>query len=133
MSSYLGSVVELAQADLDQFQKGKKTIFPRVGRDTLHKFQERAILLSKSGSKPYLKSEITLPDTLTELFFDIETDPMRDICYMHGFLERRNGDNSSERYVAFFSDQPNEQEEKRAFSQAWEFIQKSIPCVIYYY
>ena len=133
MINYLGSVAELAQANLNQFQKGKKTIFPRVGRGTLEKFQERAILLSKSGSKPYLKSQITLPDAPIELFFDIETDPMRDICYLHGFLERRNGDNSSERYVAFFSDQPNEQEEKRAFSQAWEFIQKSMPCVIYYY
>ncbi len=133
MINHLGSVAELAQANLNQFQKGKKTIFPRVGRDTLEKFQERAILLSKSGSKPYLKSQITLPDAPIELFFDIETDPMRDICYLHGFLERRNGDNSSERYVAFFSDQPDEQEEKRAFSQAWEFIQKSMPCVIYYY
>ncbi|GAG66241.1 unnamed protein product, partial [marine sediment metagenome] len=63
-----------------------------------------------------------MPEAPTELFFDIETDPMRDICYLHGFLERCNGDNSSERYIAFFSDQPNEQEEKRAFGQAWEFI-----------
>ncbi len=133
MINYLDSVAELAQANLNQFQKGEKTIFPRVGRDTLQKFQTRALLLSKSGSKPYLKSQITLSEAPTELFFDIETDPMRDICYLHGFLERRNGDNSSERYVAFFSDQPNEQEEKRAFSQAWEFIQKSIPCVNYYY
>jgi predicted RecB family nuclease len=133
MINYLDSVAELAQANLNQFQKGEKTIFPRVGRDTLQKFQTRALLLSKSGSKPYLKSQITLSEAPTELFFDIETDPMRDICYLHGFLERRNGDNSSERYVAFFSDQPNEQEEKQAFSQAWEFIQKSIPCVIYYY
>ncbi|GAI20096.1 unnamed protein product [marine sediment metagenome] len=118
---------------MDIFQKGRKTIFPGIGIASLQKFQERAMLLSKRGSKPYLKSQITLPDALTELFFDIETDPMRDICYLHGFLERRNGDNSNERYVAFFSDQPNEQEEKRAFSQTWEFIQKSMPCVIYYY
>jgi len=133
MINHLGSVVGLAQAELDQFQKGKKTIFPRVGRDTLQKFQERAMLLSKNGSKPYLKSQITLPEADLELFFDIETDPMRDICYLHGFLERRNRDTNTERYVAFFSDQPDEQEEKLAFSQAWEFIQKSIPCVIYYY
>ena len=69
----------------------------------------------------------------TELFFDIETDPLRDICYLHGFLERRNRDTHAERYIAFFSDQPNEQEEKLTFSQAWEFIQKSMPCVIYYF
>jgi predicted RecB family nuclease len=133
MINHVDSVAELAQANLNQFQKGKKTIFPRVGRGTLEKFQERAILLSKRGSKPYLKSRITLPDAPTELFFDIETDPMRDICYLHGFLERRNRDTNTERYVAFFSDQPNEQEEKLAFSRAWEFIQKSMPCVIYYY
>jgi len=133
MINHLGSVTELAQANLNQFQKGKKTIFSRVGRDTLEKFQERAILLSKSGSKPYLKSQITLPKADLELFFDIETDPLRDICYLHGFLERRNRDTNTERYVAFFSDQPNEQEEKLAFSQAWEFIQKSMPCTIYYY
>ncbi|MBU4562446.1 TM0106 family RecB-like putative nuclease [bacterium] len=133
MINHLGSVAELAQANLNQFQKGGKTIFPRVGRDTLEKFQERAILLSKSGSKPYLKGQITLPEADLELFFDIETDPMRDICYLHGFLERRNRDTNIERYVAFFSDQPNEQEEKLAFRQAWEFIQKSMPCVIYYY
>jgi predicted RecB family nuclease len=133
MINHLGSVTELARADLTQFQKGEKTIFPRVGRDTLEKFQERAILLSKRGSKPYLKSQITLPDAPTELFFDLETDPLRDICYLHGFLERRNKDTDTERYVAFFSDQPDEQEEKLVFGQAWEFIQRSMPCIIYYY
>jgi predicted RecB family nuclease len=133
MMNHIGSVAELARADLTQFQKGKKTIFSRIGRNTLEKFQERAMLLSKSGSKPYLKSQITLPAAPTELFFDLETDALRDICYLHGFLERRNRDNHTERYVAFFSDQPNEQEEKLAFSQAWEFIQKSMPCIIYYY
>ena len=133
MMNHIGSVAELAQANLKQFQKGKKTIFPRVGRDTLEKFQERAMLLSKRGSKPYLTSQISLPDADLELFFDIETDPLRDICYLHGFLERRNRDTHTERYVAFFADQPNEQEEKLAFGQAWEFIQKSMPCIIYYY
>jgi len=133
MIKQVDSVSEFARADLDIFQKGRKTIFSGIGPASLKKFQERALLLSKRGSKPYLKSRITLSDAPTELFFDIETDPMRDICYLHGFLERRKGDNNSERYTAFFSDQPNEQEERRAFSKAWEFIQKSLPCVIYYY
>jgi len=39
--------------------------------------------------KPYLKEAISFPCHARELFFDIETDPMRDICYLHGFLERR--------------------------------------------
>jgi len=133
MINHVDSIAEFAKADLDIFRKGRKTIFPGIGTASLQKFQERAMLLSKSGSQPYLKSRITLPDAPTELFFDIETDPMRDICYLHGFLEHRNRDTNAERYLAFFSDQSDEQEERLAFSQAWEFIQKSMPCVIYYY
>jgi len=101
MINHVGSVSEFAKADLDIFQKGRKTVFPGIGTASLQKFQERAMLLSKRGSKPYLKSRITLPGAPTELFFDIETDPMRDICYLHGFLERRNRDTNTERYVAF--------------------------------
>ncbi len=133
MIKHLDSVLEFAQADLDTFKKGRKTVFSGIGPVSLQKFQERAKLLTESGSRPYLLNKITLPQAATELFFDIETDPMRDICYLHGFLERRHRDNKKERYVAFFSDWPNEQEERRAFWQAWEFIQKSMPCVIYYY
>jgi len=66
-------------------------------------------------------------------FFDIETDPMRDICYLHGFVERSGGENSTERYVPFLAEQPTPEEEMRAFAQAFEYIQINRPCVIYYY
>jgi len=130
---YLSSISELAHANIYQFQIGQKTIFPRIGINSLKKFKERAVLLSTEHSEPYLKDQINLPKASVELFFDIETDPLRDICYLHGFLERRNMDDHIERYVAFFSDQPNEQEEKNAFKKAWSFIKQSLPCVIYYY
>jgi predicted RecB family nuclease len=133
MISYIDSVSDFATIDLEMFKNKNKTIFPGIGIESLRKFQERAILLSKKDSKPYLKEQVTLPDAPIELFFDIETDPLRDICYLHGFLERRNRDTTTERYVSFFSDQPNEEEEKQAFCKAWEFIQKSMPCIIYYY
>jgi predicted RecB family nuclease len=133
MISYIDSVSDFATFDLEMFKRKNKTIFPGIGINSLQKFQERAILLSKKDSQPYLKEQVTLPYAPTELFFDIETDPLRDICYLHGFLERRNRDTNTERYVSFFSDQPNEKEEKQAFSAAWEFIQRSMPCIIYYY
>ena len=68
-----------------------------------------------------------------ELFFDIEVDPMRDICYLHGFVERRNGDNTTERFVSFFADDPTEEAEHRAFADAWAYIKASRPAAIYYY
>ena len=76
---------------------------------------------------------MTLPHSDRELFFDIEVDPMRDICYLHGFVERFRGDNSTERFVAFFADDPTPQAEEKAFADAWAYMQASKPCAIYYY
>jgi len=41
-----------------------------------------------TGGKPYLRAPVVIPSAARELFFDIEVDPMRDICYLHGFVER---------------------------------------------
>ena len=48
---------------------------------------------------------MSLPGSDKALFFDIEVDHMRDICYFHGFLERTYRDNNKERFVAFFADE----------------------------
>jgi predicted RecB family nuclease len=58
---------------------------------------------------------------------------MRDLCYLHGFVERRGGDNTTERYIAFFTDAVSAEEEERAFAEAWRYIADSQPCVVYYY
>jgi predicted RecB family nuclease len=133
IESYVKSIAELADASLGNFIQGKKTIFPRIGISMLHDFQERAKLLMDPKAKPYLKEPISLPDTDAELFFDIETDPFRDICYLHGFVERRGKDNGTERYSSFFAENPTPEEEKRAFSEAWAYIQSNLPCAIYFY
>jgi hypothetical protein len=59
-----------------------------------------------------------IPVADKELFFDIEVDPMRDICYLHGFLERTGGDNGTERFVAFFADEETPESEEKAFQDA---------------
>ncbi|HPL63007.1 MAG TPA: TM0106 family RecB-like putative nuclease [Syntrophales bacterium] len=121
---------DLAAADLGAFLSGDKTCFRGIGPDTLRKFQERARLQLATGARPYLKGPVSFPQAECELFFDVETDPMRDVCYLHGFLERR-GEN--ERYVYFFAGEPTAEEEKRAFAHALGFIRGSAPCVVYYY
>jgi uncharacterized protein len=133
MLSHFRSVDDLAKCDLGDFIQGKKTVIPGVGAGTLEKFQERAKLLNQPGSVPYLKQKINLPNSEIELFFDVETDPMRDICYLHGFVERYNQDSGSEKYVSFFADQPAPEDEQNAFKEAWKYIQDCQPCVYYYY
>lgn len=130
----IATIRSLAEADLSEFIKGKKTIFPGIGPATLYKFYARAKLIAAgNGARPYLREPIFLPEGGTELYFDIEVDPMRDICYLHGFVERRNGENNTEKFVSFFADDPTEQSEKAAFRSAVGYMLDSQPCTIYYY
>src|ERR1019366_6145933 len=85
------------------------------------------------GAKAYLKAPVQLPIAPTELFFDIEADPMRDICYLHGFVVRKEGDNANEKFVAFFADDDLPDGEREAFAQAIEFFRKSQPAVMFHY
>jgi len=133
MSAYIRSRRDLADSDVGPFIRGDKTVFPGLGLSTLLKFQERARLQRKPNARPYLKAQIDLPEATCELFFDVETDPMRDVCYLHGFIERRNRDNDTERYIAFFADEPTDSQEQRAFHEALAYVEGNRPCVVYYY
>lgn len=132
MIGHISSIHDLAEINPAAFAQGKKTVFTGVGPATLEKFHARAELLA-TGGRPYLRAPVVLPIAELELFFDIEVDPMRDVCYLHGFVERRGGDNASERFIAFFAENPTTDAEERAFADAWRHIQASQPCAIYYY
>lgn len=133
MMKQISSISDFASIDISRFISGRKTDFPGIGPETLKKLQARAKLLSDKDGKPYLREAIVIPTSETELFFDIEVDPMRDICYLHGFVERRGGANDTERYVPFFADAPTPAAEEQAFKDAWQYIQSMQPCLIYYY
>lgn len=133
MVSACPTIKDLAKADASVWTAGKKTIFPGIGIDTLTKFQVRARLLTDPDAKPCIAHPIALPSAKTELFFDIETDPMRDFCYLHGFVERANADNQTERYHAFLAASPTPPEEERAFAEAWAYVRSHQTCVLYYY
>lgn len=117
MAGSIATVTDLAQTDVRRFITGKKTAFKGIGPETLVKLHDRAKLARTTGARPYLTSPLTLPTADVELFFDIEVDPMRDICYLHGFVERRNGVNAAERYHAFFIEAVTAVEEERAFAK----------------
>jgi predicted RecB family nuclease len=122
-----------ASADVSTFRVGKKTQFPGIGIESLNKFQRRAGLLTSPASQPYLRDRVQLPSADHELFFDIEVDPMRNHCYLHGFVERRGGDNTTEQYHGILAPTPTNEAERDAFARAWDLIQQSQPCAIYYY
>ncbi len=133
MVDRIPTVSDLAAAEIEEFISGKKTAFPKIGADMLRKFHRRARLIKTEGASPYLTAPVSFPSSEIELFFDIEVDPMRDFCYLHGFVERRGGDITTERYTPFFANAVNPEEEERAFSEAWRYISGRKPCAVYYY
>lgn len=127
------TIAALAAVDPKAFVQGKKeTIFEKIDPKTLEKFIARAKLVKTQGAA-YLRAPVKLPVADKELFFDIEVDPMRDICYLHGFIERRGGDNRTEKFIAFLADEPTIEKEARAFDEAWRFIKAAMPTAIYFY
>ena len=134
MIDHVATIQDFASVDPAQFLAGSKTIFPGIGPPMLEKLHARARLIATGkDASPYLREPVSLPAADMELFFDIEVDPFRDFCYLHGFVERRSGSNETERFVFFFAEEPTVEAERKAFADAWHYIQNNQPCIIYYY
>lgn len=130
---FVKTSAELAAAPLERFLDNKgKSILRGIGADSIARFQARAALKAAKGV-PYLRAPLVLPQSTVELFFDIETDPMREQCYLHGFVERQHADDSTERYEGFFSVAPTADAERDAFAAAWDYLRRIGPCVVYIY
>jgi predicted RecB family nuclease len=123
----------LAAANVAAYVKGKKTDFPGIGPETLKRLLARAQLHVTPEAAPYFREAVALPTARQELFFDIETDPLRDLCYLHGFVVRDERDAGSERFVAFFAEAETAHAERDAFAAAWAFIREHADAVVVYY
>lgn len=133
MLDHVSSITEFAVTNVESFITGKKTIFKGIGTDMLRKFHERAKLVTSTNPQPYLTAPLALPHSDIEVFFDIETDPMRNFCYLHGMLERRGGDNSTERFDAFFAADLSPAAEREAFAAAWSYLNDRPTAIVYIY
>jgi predicted RecB family nuclease len=133
MRASVPTIAALAASDPDGFIRGKKTVFAGIGPDRLRLFQARAVMLKASTPKPYLRAPVMLIPSPLELFFDIEVDPLRDICYLHGFLERHDGDNATERFVSFFAEEVTPEAECGAFAAALDYLSERQNAAIYFY
>jgi predicted RecB family nuclease len=133
MAESIPTIAVLAEINPDGFIRGKKTVFPGIGADRLRLLQARAALLKAPLPKPYLREPVILDLFPFELFFDVEVDPLRGICYLHGFVERQNEENSTERYVSFFAEEPTPAAECHAFAAALDYLATRGDAAIYYY
>ncbi|MGY4330223.1 putative RecB family nuclease [Bradyrhizobium sp. LB7.2] len=127
------TIASFASINPERFIKRGRTEFRGMGADRFRALQARAAMLKAPFPRPYLRQPISLGYFSTELFFDIEVDPLRDVCYLHGCVERKYGDNETERYVAFFADEATPAAERRAFAAALDYFAARPAAGIYYY
>lgn len=123
---------ELAAANPNQYIRGTKTVFPGIGPETLRKFQRRAALNIEKDGQPYLSEPVNLPDAPKEIYFDIEVDPLRNFCYLHGFVERDRTTQKSA-FKPFFADRVDPALEKQAFAAAWKYVADNPGVPVFFY
>jgi predicted RecB family nuclease len=123
----------LARADVEQYIEGDRTPFPKVGAKSLRRFQRRAALMLQPDAQPYLTRAVRWPQAAVELFFDIETDPLRERCYLHGFVIREGGDTSRERFEGIFATDITDSAEREAFAAAMQVFRSHPDAVLVHY
>lgn len=123
----------LAGADVEQYIEGDRTPFPKVGGKLLRRYQRRAALHLQPGAQPYLTRAVQWPTAGVELFFDIETDPMRGLCYLHGFVIREGGNVASERFEGIFARDTSEAAEREAFAESMDLFRRHAGALVVHY
>jgi predicted RecB family nuclease len=123
----------LALANVERFIHGKKTDFSGVGPSTLRKFRIRAELAVADKPVPFLTRLVAWPAVDAELFFDIETDPMRDVCYLHGFVIREGGRTEEERFEGIYAEDLSPAAEKAAFTAAMTIFRAYAAGLVVHY
>ncbi len=133
LSSSIPTLDALATMDPEVYIRGRKTVFAGVGPDRLRLYRDRARLLTTPGATPYLRHAVVLPETRLEIMFDIEADPMRDLVYLHGFIERTGRDPATEVFTPFYAGTPTPEGEREAFAGAIAYLAERPSATVFYY
>ena len=67
------------------------------------------------------------------MFFDIETDPLRQLCYLHGFVIREGGDIATERFEGIFARDITDEAEREAFANAMVVFRRHAGALVVHY
>jgi uncharacterized protein len=124
---------DLAGANVDRFIDKDKTSFKGVGAKMLRKLKIRAGLAVATDPVPFLTKPVAWQVVDAELFFDIETDPMRDLCYLHGFVIREAGDTAGERFVGIYMEDLTAAAEEKAFAEAMAIFRVHPKALVVHY
>lgn len=135
LSAVIPTIQAFAECDPDSYvTKKDETVFSGIRLGSLRKFHARARLLTDPVATPYLTEPVQLPVSCKEVYFDIEDDPMHDVVYLHGFVERMFGQPETASYSPYFAEGNEPAHEEAAFKEAWRFLTARVQdSTVYYY
>lgn len=99
---------------------------PDVSSNRLETMRDQAIAIK--DHRHIIRGTAELPEADVELFFDIESDPLRDFDYLFGVLKVTP---QSEEYISFFASSP--EQEGSMWAEFVQFIERHIDAPIYHY
>jgi uncharacterized protein len=99
---------------------------PDVSPSRLEMMRDQAVAIKEH--RHIIRRAIEFPQARTELFFDIESDPLRDFDYLLGVLCVENG---RENYHSFFASTPSQEQEM--WNEFVGFIERHLDAPIYHY
>ena len=119
------TVQDMANADVNDLQT-KLEDWPF---DKLVRFNNQAKALI--SNEPMITRKPEFPDVKHEIYFDIESDPTRDIDYLLGVVVKDTSKNSEPEYKYFFA--KSKEEEPKMWKEFLDFLVTLEDFVIYHY
>lgn len=103
-----------------------EALVPQMSQIRLETMRDQAVAII--GGHHLIRGNVELPEAKVELFFDIESDPLRDFDYLFGVLEVSA---KGETYYPFFAQSP--ELEGEMWKEFVSFIESHIDSPIYHY
>lgn len=103
-----------------------EALVPQMSQIRLETMRDQAVAII--GGHHLIRGNVELPEARVELFFDIESDPLRDFDYLFGVLEVSA---KGETYYPFFAQSP--ELEGEMWKEFVSFIESHIDSPIYHY
>lgn len=121
-TSNINTISELAKLTRAELERR----VPNMSVARLEIMHDQALAITHG--KHFIRKPIHLPKANIELYFDIESDPLRDFDYLFGVLKIENG---KESYHAFMAE--SAAQESAMWLEFCDFIAQHLEAPIYHY
>ena len=118
----VATISQLAMLSIVQLEK----MAPAVSPARLEVMRDQALAIHEH--RHIIRGSVEFPQAKTEVFFDIESDPLRDFDYLFGVLVVTQG---RESYEPFLAESPKQ--EQQMWNEFVSFVEQHLDAPIYHY